>query len=142
MSNWSPLKRLSLVSFKRPLTSVCGCGSPPQPLGQDASATSNRHARYPPSSRENSLHGSFVQRLTSVSESVAIPVVVLEEHLRGWLARLRRINDPLELVLPYGRLVQLLSFFSEWEIASWRNKRCQDSFLENVQTKRAGFITP
>jgi len=67
----------------------------------------------------HSLHGSFVQRLTSVSESVAIPVVVLEEHLRGWLARLRRINDPLELVLPYGRLVQLLSFFSEWEIASW-----------------------
>ena len=90
----------------------------------------------------HSLHGSFVQRLTSVSESVAIPVVVLEENLRGWLARLRRINDPLELVLPYGRLVQLLSFFSEWEIASWRNKRCQDSFLENVQTKRAGFITP
>lgn len=28
----------------------------------------------------HSLHGSFVQRLTSVSESVAIPVVVLESR--------------------------------------------------------------
>jgi tRNA(fMet)-specific endonuclease VapC len=67
----------------------------------------------------HSLHEPFVQRLTSVSEPVAVPVVVLEEHLRGWLARLRRVNDPVELVVPYGRLVQLLSFFSEWEIARW-----------------------
>lgn len=67
----------------------------------------------------DSLHRQFVERLTSVSEPVVIPVVVLEEHLRGWLAQLRRANDPLHLVVPYGRLVQLLSFFSEWEIASW-----------------------
>ena len=30
----------------------------------------------------DSLHGPFVRRLTSASEPVAIPVVVLEEHLR------------------------------------------------------------
>ena len=48
----------------------------------------------------HSLHEPFVQRLTSVSEPVAVPVVVLEEHLRGWLARLHRVNDPVELVVP------------------------------------------
>ena len=73
----------------------------------------------------DSLHGPFVERLTSVSEPIAIPVVVLEEHLRGWLAQLRRSIEPLDLVLPYRRLVQLLSFFSEWEVALWTENAVQ-----------------
>jgi len=40
------------------------------------------------------LHGPFAERLTLVSEPIAIPVVVLEEHFRGWLAQQRRSNDP------------------------------------------------
>jgi tRNA(fMet)-specific endonuclease VapC len=65
------------------------------------------------------LHHRFVERLVAVREPVAIPVVVLEEHLRGWLGKIRRVDEPLNLVAPYGRLVQLLSFFYEWEIANW-----------------------
>lgn len=67
----------------------------------------------------DSLHGRFIQRLSAVSDPIAIPVVVLEEHLRGWMAALHRSNDPVDLILPYGRLVQLLSFFAEWEVAPW-----------------------
>lgn len=76
--------------------------------------------------QRDSLHGPFVERLISVSEPMAIPVVVLEEHLRGWLAQLRRSVDPLELVLLYRRLVQLLTFFSEWEIAIWTETAAQN----------------
>jgi tRNA(fMet)-specific endonuclease VapC len=41
------------------------------------------------------------------------------DDFRGWFARHRHANDPLGLVVPYGRPTQLFSFFSEWEIARW-----------------------
>jgi tRNA(fMet)-specific endonuclease VapC len=67
-------------------------------------------------------HAVFAKKLARVREPVMIPVVVLEEHLRGWLSQIRRIRDPNQLVGPYERLTRLLSFFAEWEIAAWNTE--------------------
>ena len=69
--------------------------------------------------RRDARHPPFATRLAAAPDDVSIPVVVAEEHLRGWLAQIHRLRDPEKLVDPYERLVQLLSFLAEWEIARW-----------------------
>jgi tRNA(fMet)-specific endonuclease VapC len=69
--------------------------------------------------RRDARHGRLAGRLAEVRDDVLIPVVAMEEHLRGWLAQIQRLRDPLKLVGPYGRLVQLVSFLGEWETAGW-----------------------
>jgi len=64
-------------------------------------------------------HERLVGRLANVHDQVAIPVVAMEEHLRGWLAQIQRVRDPHKLLGPYGRLTQLVSFLAEWDIVGW-----------------------
>ena len=70
-------------------------------------------------------HSQLATRLTAVTEQVALPVVVLEEHLRGWLAEIRRARDPLALIVPYDHLVRLLAYFSAWNVANWTEDSAQ-----------------
>ena len=63
--------------------------------------------------RRDARHRLFEERLAATTDQVAIPVVVAEEHLRGWLAQIHRVRDPAGLVDPYDRLIQLISFFAE-----------------------------
>src|SRR5688572_8054866 len=65
------------------------------------------------------LHAPLVARLQNAGDSLAIPIVVLEEHLRGWLARLHRTQEAHRLVPYYARLESFGRFLSEWAIASW-----------------------
>jgi tRNA(fMet)-specific endonuclease VapC len=64
-------------------------------------------------------HASLVGRLRGADEAMAIPIVVIEEHLRGWLARLHRTTEARRLVPFYERLERFSRFLSDWEIASW-----------------------
>jgi tRNA(fMet)-specific endonuclease VapC len=64
-------------------------------------------------------HERLAGRLAGVHDQIALPVVAMEEHLRGWLAQIQRIRDPAKLTAPYGRLTQLVTFFGQWEIAGW-----------------------
>lgn len=50
---------------------------------------------------------------------VAVPIVVVEEHLRGWLAHIRRSNDVHRQVVPYTRLYKSLEFLKPWELVTW-----------------------
>ena len=69
--------------------------------------------------RRNAGHQRLTTRLSQTRDDVAIPVVAMEEHLRGWLAQIQRMRDPLKLVAPYARLAELMLFFAEWDIAKW-----------------------
>ncbi len=40
--------------------------------------------------------------------------VTLEEQLRGWLALLKRSNDPSRQVSPYEELNKLIDYFARW----------------------------
>ena len=46
----------------------------------------------------------------------ATTVVTFEEHMRGWLAGIRRARDVASQVRPYDQLINLVRFFQAWEI--------------------------
>ncbi len=52
----------------------------------------------------------------SADQHFATTVVTFEEHMRGWLAGIRRARDVAGEVRPYDQLINLVSFFQAWEI--------------------------
>lgn len=68
-----------------------------------------RHAR----------HGHLVEKLRYSGDVVALPGVCIEEQLRAWLAQIRRVPEPRNLIYPYDRLIRLLDTLREWEVARW-----------------------
>jgi tRNA(fMet)-specific endonuclease VapC len=79
--------------------------------------TDGRHTRHSP----------LVARLHSATESVAIPVISVEEQLRAWLAQIHRIRDVHQQVYPYQRLIRLFETLGEWEIVGW-SEAAADAF--------------
>lgn len=53
---------------------------------------------------------------SSVDQHFATTVVTFEEHMRGWLAELRKARDVSLEVRPYDQLVKLVRFFQSWEM--------------------------
>ena len=60
-----------------------------------------------------------MDRLQSSSELVALPVVSVEEQLRGWLKQVRQPFDVEKQIYPYDRLLRLLQTLAEWELIRW-----------------------
>jgi tRNA(fMet)-specific endonuclease VapC len=56
-------------------------------------------------------------RTALASEEIATTIVTVEEHMQGWLARLRSERDLHQLVIWYEKLFGLLGFFQSWKIA-------------------------
>lgn len=52
----------------------------------------------------------------SPDQHFATTVVTFEEHMRGWLAGVRRAKDVVSQVKPYDQLIKLVRFFQAWEI--------------------------
>jgi tRNA(fMet)-specific endonuclease VapC len=65
------------------------------------------------------MHSHLKGRLLATVEPVVVPVIAVEEQLRGWLAQVHRVRNPHRLISPYDRLVRLLETLSEWEILRW-----------------------
>jgi tRNA(fMet)-specific endonuclease VapC len=59
------------------------------------------------------------RRLDESSELYATTIVTIEEIMRGWMAALRRIQDPRLQVKSYTRLRQLFRFFATWNVLDW-----------------------
>lgn len=52
----------------------------------------------------------------SPDQHFATTVITFEEHMRGWLAGIRRAQDVVAQVRPYDQLIRLVRFFQAWEI--------------------------
>jgi tRNA(fMet)-specific endonuclease VapC len=71
------------------------------------------------------LFGSHVaserlaQHLESTGDTVAIPIVTVEEELRGWLAWTVKAKDLNRLVVAYSRLEATLSAGARYSIAGF-----------------------
>jgi tRNA(fMet)-specific endonuclease VapC len=52
----------------------------------------------------------------STDQDFSTTVITFEEHMRGWLARIRRARDVGDLVHPYDQLIDLVQFFQAWHI--------------------------
>lgn len=59
------------------------------------------------------------ERLQSCRDDVALPIICIEEFLRGWLAAIRRIHDPHQQIRPYRRLKNAFTQLREWPIIEW-----------------------
>ncbi|MEX2560484.1 MAG: type II toxin-antitoxin system VapC family toxin [Pirellulales bacterium] len=78
--------------------------------------TDGRHAQ----------HARLAERLRSLVDTVAIPVVSVEEQLRAWLAQIHRSHDVHKQIYPYDRLIRLFETLGEWEIARWSERAAQE----------------
>jgi tRNA(fMet)-specific endonuclease VapC len=59
------------------------------------------------------------ERLDGSVEPFATTIITVEEMLRGWMAAVRRIHDPVGQIPAYVRLRQLFRFFATWRVLDW-----------------------
>lgn len=52
----------------------------------------------------------------SLDQDFSATVITFEEHMRGWLAGIRRARDVADHIRPYDQLINLVRFFQAWEI--------------------------
>ena len=66
--------------------------------------------KYP----EDEHHSSLIARMdSSADQDFALPIVVVEEQLRGWLAVIHRASDNQRQIAANDRLAALIAFFAE-----------------------------
>lgn len=65
--------------------------------------------------RRNAQRSQLRERLESVREPLAIPIVSVEEQLRGWLAQIHRAGGVPRQVVPYARLAKVVEFLADWQ---------------------------
>ena len=63
--------------------------------------------------------GALRQRLQIANEDTALTIISAEEQFRGWLAQIRRQNDPYQQITAYERFQQRIIFYAAWEVLPW-----------------------
>jgi tRNA(fMet)-specific endonuclease VapC len=61
------------------------------------------------------------RRLEQSGQPYATTIITVEEMMRGWMAAVRRLNDPRRQVSAYRKLRQLFQFFAAWSILDWND---------------------
>jgi tRNA(fMet)-specific endonuclease VapC len=90
--------------------------------------------------QQSSGRQRLVSRLASVGDDeVGACIISVEEHMRGWLASLRRHTQPRKQIHSYSQLRSLFAFYSRWEILDW-NERSTDTF-EALRAQRIRIAT-
>ena len=59
------------------------------------------------------------QRLDSATEPFSTTIITVEENMRGWMAAIRRTNDPRDQIDAYTRFQRLFIFYATWNILEW-----------------------
>jgi tRNA(fMet)-specific endonuclease VapC len=86
----------------------------------------------------HSRHAHLTSRLESSGEPTVLPIVSVEEQLRGWLAQVRRISDVRQQISPYDRLLRLLDTFAEWDVARFGEPAADEFIRLRKQRIRIG----
>ena len=72
-------------------------------------------------------HARLMMRIWQAPERVAVPIVVVEEHLRSWLAQIHGTKEAHRQIVPYLRLRKLIEFLIGSAIVDW-NEPAADHF--------------
>ena len=67
-------------------------------------------------------------RLSASKEPLSLPIIVIEEHLRAWLAAIHGVNDVHKQIVPYLHLANLVDFLTDWSISDW-DESAADVFM-------------
>jgi tRNA(fMet)-specific endonuclease VapC len=70
---------------------------------------------------------ALLARLQTATNTIALPIIVVEEQLRAWLADIRRNNDVHVQIAPYGRLASVIAFLRQSFVVEW-NRVAADEF--------------
>jgi tRNA(fMet)-specific endonuclease VapC len=62
------------------------------------------------------MQDALSSRLRGSGEETAASIVSVEEQLRGWLARINRVQDIHKQIPAYERLAKLFRFYLDWKI--------------------------
>jgi tRNA(fMet)-specific endonuclease VapC len=65
-------------------------------------------------------------RLDKTHDNVALPIVSVEEQLRGWLALIHGVQDPYRQIVPYLHLKKIITRLSDWLILEWDDFTAQE----------------
>lgn len=76
------------------------------------------------------------QRLAGATAPYATTIITVEEIMRGWMAAVRRTNDPHGQITGYGKLRQLFRFFATWDVLDWTSAAADEfQSLRQAKTK-------
>lgn len=82
----------------------------------------------------HSLRTRLLERLDAATDNIGLPIVVVEEHLRGWMAAIHRARDVHRQMVPYLRLAKLIDFVGHWPMIQW-NEPAADFYLQMRSSK-------
>lgn len=83
-------------------------------------------------------HALLVERLTEALEGICLPVVAIEEQLRGFLAYIHHENNLLKKVWPYERLSNFLRALAKLEVLDFTEEAALLAQSFKKQRIRAG----
>src|SRR5689334_2471936 len=86
----------------------------------------------------HALYQTLKSRLEASGDTITLPVISVEEQLRGWLQLLRRRTDVHEYIFPYDRLIRLLETLAAWEISRWSELAADEFKRLRKQRARIG----
>ncbi len=90
--------------------------------------------------QQSSGRQRLVSRLSSIGDDeVGACIISVEEHMRGWLASVRKHTQPRMQIHSYSQLRGLFAFYSRWEILDW-DKESTDTF-EALRAQRIRVST-
>jgi tRNA(fMet)-specific endonuclease VapC len=69
--------------------------------------------------RSSALGQRLARRLKASRLDKALTIITVEEQIRGWLAEIRRHNDPHRQITPYAKLQRQVDAFAHWVILPW-----------------------
>jgi tRNA(fMet)-specific endonuclease VapC len=75
------------------------------------------------------------ERLRQSGDAFAITVITVEEVIRGWMARVRRDQDPFDQIRGYHKLQQTIRAFATWKVLDWN-----ETSVERFKDLRADRI--
>src|SRR4051812_34366254 len=58
--------------------------------------------------RQDRKHAALIARLRAANDDIVLPIIVVEEVLRGRLGKLRRVQSLSELSRPYDQLAETI----------------------------------
>ncbi|MBM4088536.1 MAG: type II toxin-antitoxin system VapC family toxin [Planctomycetes bacterium] len=67
------------------------------------------------------------KRLDAATAPFATTIITVEEVVRGWMAAIRRTQDPRRQINMYASLQRLFRFFATWNVLEW-NDSAADAF--------------
>jgi len=76
----------------------------------------------------------------AADQHFATTVVTFEEHMRGWMAAIRRARDVADEVKPYDQLINLVRFFQAWEILPFDEKAAERFRVLRQERIRIGTL--